>query len=143
YQYRDSLLSADNIVEYLANQLETLPQEIVDRQTFEDVIELDITQLETELNSILLHPISIQEEDIESLSNFKNYIKEIAKDYYQGLNEYGHETEVLETSKGVAMVVIDNLWKSHLDTMGQVKEGIGLRQYQQEDPIKILDRKEV
>src|SRR5699024_7438864 len=39
YQYRDSLLSADNIVEYLANQLETLPQEIVDRQTFEDVIE--------------------------------------------------------------------------------------------------------
>ena len=140
YQYRDSLLSADNIVEYLANQLETLPQEIVDRQTFEDVIELDITQLETELNSILLHPISIQEEDIESLSNFKNYIKEIAKDYYQGLNEYGHETEVLETSKGVAMVVIDNLWKSHLDTMGQVKEGIGLRQYQQEDPITIFER---
>src|SRR5690625_1143110 len=140
YQYRDSLLSADNIVKYLANQLETLPQEIVDRQTFEDIIDLDITQLETELNSILLHPISIQEEDIESLSNFKNYIRETAKNYHQDLNKYGSEIEVLETSKGVAMVVVDNLWKSHLDTIGQVKEGIGLRQYQQEDPITIFER---
>lgn len=140
YEYRDSLLSAENVFTYLATQFEMLPQEIVDRLTFEDVDDIDLAQLEAELNKVLIHPTSLQDQKFEVFDDLEEFIQTITTNYNNDLRDYAEEQEVLDTSKGVALVVVDNLWKSHLDTMGQLKEGIGLRQYQQEDPITIFER---
>src|SRR5699024_7614449 len=140
YEFRDSLLEADNVLSYLTKQLETLPEEIMDRLTGEDVFELDLQQLEAELNRILLSTISLNNQGFETEEELKEVIRKVIDNFNNQFHAYTEDKEILQTVKGIALVVIDNLWKSHLETMGRLKEGIGLRQYQQEDPVTIFEK---
>lgn len=40
----------------------------------------------------------------------------------------------------VMLSFIDHMWVRHLEQMAHLKEGIGLRHYQQEDPMRIYQR---
>lgn len=40
----------------------------------------------------------------------------------------------------VMLRFIDRMWVKHLEQMAHLKEGIGLRSYQQEDPMRIYQR---
>lgn len=142
YEFRDDLLESDNPMSYLARQLKTLPEDIMETFSGQDVIDLNLDQLEAELNRVLLSPVSLKGQTFETEDDLKDFISQVMKDFNSQYDAYITEEseEVLQTVKGIALVVIDNLWKSHLETMGRLKEGIGLRQYQQEDPVTIFER---
>jgi len=40
----------------------------------------------------------------------------------------------------VMLSYLDSTWVRHLEAMTRLKEGIGLRVYQQEDPMRIYER---
>src|SRR5699024_2522319 len=140
YQFRDSLLEAENVLSYLAKQVETLPEEIMDRLAGEDMFELDLQQLEAELNRILLSTVSLNDQQFDTEEELKEFIQSVSDNFNNQFHAYTEDQEILQTARGIALVVIDNLWKSHLETMGRLKEGIGLRQYQQEDPVTIFEK---
>lgn len=64
-------------------------------------------------------------------------LTELAKNYYQNMAESAKQLGVawLEVEKSVLLRSIDTLWIEHLETMDQLRRGIGLRGYGQRDPL--------
>ena len=70
-----------------------------------------------------------------SFDKVKELLSDLAKDAYGDLEKnIGIET-LLAINKLVFLMTIDNLWTSHLDDMENLREGIGLRAYGQQDPL--------
>lgn len=139
YEFRDSILEADNVLHFLTKQLETLPGELVAPVDDEDLVDIDVKPLETELNNILLTPVSLEDETIDSAKDLERVIEKVSKEYAEELNSYAEDEEVQGTVYGIALGTTDLKWKAHLETMTRLKEGIGLRQYQQEDPYVLFE----
>lgn len=58
----------------------------------------------------------------------------------QLIDSYTDNKRVDATIPAVMKSYIDEMWVKHLETMSHLKEGIGLRSYQQEDPMRIYQR---
>lgn len=58
----------------------------------------------------------------------------------QLIDSYTDNKRVDATIPVVMKSYIDQMWIKHLETMSHLKEGIGLRSYQQEDPMRIYQR---
>ena len=56
------------------------------------------------------------------------------KVYKQREEKYGKEL-TSQLDRWVSLSVIDTLWMEHLDTLDDLREGIGLRGYAQRDPL--------
>ena len=56
------------------------------------------------------------------------------------IESYADNERVMTTIPFVMKSYIDQMWVKHLETMSHLKEGIGLRSYQQEDPMRIYQR---
>ncbi|MEW6775401.1 MAG: preprotein translocase subunit SecA [Bdellovibrionota bacterium] len=75
--------------------------------------------------------------------NFDEFFEIVREDlrglYHQRQQELGAETlKRVETWR--YLVNLDNLWKDHLHAMDDLKEGIGLRGYAQQDPKQIYKK---
>lgn len=75
-----------------------------------------------------LEQLNSPEEKIQFLTN-------IALDLYAHREQHMGEELVRYAERFVFLSVIDNLWMSHLDTMDNLRQGIGLRGYAQKDPL--------
>lgn len=63
------------------------------------------------------------------------FLKTIAKDIYeQREKQFGKEL-MRQIERWVTLSVIDSYWMDHLDTIDDLREGIGLRGYGQRDPL--------
>ncbi|MEI6126409.1 MAG: preprotein translocase subunit SecA [Pseudomonadota bacterium] len=75
------------------------------------------------------------------LEKFKNddleeyVLGEITKTYKAKEQQYGYET-LHQLEKWIYLRVLDELWKDHLLDMDHLREGIGLRGYAQQDPLR-------
>jgi preprotein translocase subunit SecA len=117
----------DETVEYVIG--ESCPDdELTDHWDFE--------RMQMTINQLVLEPVSIN-------SSFQK-IKDIHKDIKPSLDElkmfmdsFKDNDEVMNSIPRVMLSFIDSTWIHHLDSMTRLKEGIGLRAYQQEDPMRI------
>lgn len=76
--------------------------------------------------------------DIESLTkeNLIDKIMEKAEERYKDKeNDFGEE-RFREIERVVLLQVVDSKWMDHIDAMDQLRQGIGLRAYGQEDPVR-------
>ncbi|SES88498.1 protein translocase subunit secA [Oceanobacillus limi] len=141
YQFRDSVFDT-NIIDFVVKQTKSIPAEII--LSFfgnEESPELmDVQVLQEELNKVLLSSFSFGEETFETVEEIQDYVDPYVKEHIDALRSFKDDKEILSLSKSLTLSVVDRLWKAHLDTMHQLKEGIGMRQYQQEDPIQIFEK---
>ncbi|WP_046174452.1 accessory Sec system translocase SecA2 [Domibacillus indicus] len=75
-------------------------------------------------------------------SNLKEIIsstEEVIAPYLSWIDEH-YEADWNDLVKRVMLGDIDRTWTIHLEQMARLKEGIGLRHYQQEDPMRIYAR---
>ena len=61
--------------------------------------------------------------------------KEVIKEYEDKLKEIPEEV-TKEFEKVITLQVLDNYWMEHINTMSHLREGIHLRGYAQEDPLR-------
>lgn len=74
------------------------------------------------------------EQRIETVEKTEFLVK-LAKDLYQTREkEIGAET-TRQIERWVSLSVVDSLWMDHLDTIEDLRQGIGLRGYGQRDPL--------
>lgn len=142
YDFRDNIMEAKNVMAFLGKQTEDLPTEVID--TYFDVEllpeEMEFQPLEEELNKLLLVLVSFEGRTFESEEEVKKIVSPAIQAHNEQLLSFEKDEEIVSTVKGLALVVIDDLWKAHLDTIQQLKEGIGIRQYQQEDPVQLFEK---
>ena len=56
--------------------------------------------------------------------------------HYQNFGDYSLEEVANEFEKAISLRVIDTHWMNHINTMSHLREGIGLRSYAQENPLR-------
>lgn len=142
YEFRDAILEAENPLNFLIKQTENFPSEVIDSFFNTEIApeEIDLEKFEQELNKILLPNVILDDQSFETVDEAKDFIQPTLEAHFEQLKSYQEDETIVSVSKGISLNIVDKLWKSHLNTMTQLKEGIGLRQYQQQDPATIFEK---
>jgi preprotein translocase subunit SecA len=143
YQQRRQILDGEFKGEVLAfgeEIIEKLVNQYTNPETYPE--EWDLKSLDDALFQQFSFKLKLTPEEIEDLTQdeIKQRIIEIIQQIYaKKEEEFGEETwDYLE--RMITLQVLDNLWKDHLLAMDHLKEGIGLRGYAQEDPLRSYKR---
>lgn len=75
----------------------------------------------------------IEGQDPKDLIDFLS--KEVIEEYEEKIKDVPEEV-VQEFEKVITLQVLDNYWMEHINTMSHLREGIHLRGYAQEDPLR-------
>ncbi|RXJ87034.1 preprotein translocase subunit SecA [Arcobacter sp. CECT 8985] len=139
YSFRNDLLNPEfdisskleeNKREYVQNLLNEC--EIIDGMASEDYnYELLIAKLQEEINLI------VEKKDIEA-SNYEELedkITNILKEVYANKMSIAAPDQRNEIERILYLQILDNAWREHLYSMDTLKTGIGLRGYNQKDPL--------
>ena len=97
----------------------------------------DVEGLEKALATEFSNEITVQkwldEDDRLEESDLREKIVAVIQQDY--LERYAHVGDQMrEVERQIMLQVLDNLWKEHLASMDQLRQGIGLRAYAQKNP---------
>lgn len=123
----------------ILNNLETEVNRLVDLQTSAHG-EVDAPVLANEFNLIAPLDSSSQQEVIKKLTSttpeeVKKFLTELLQTIYQAKEQSVGEEMMRQVERFVTLNVIDTLWLEHLETMDDLRQGVGLRGYGQRDPL--------
>ncbi len=139
YAFRNDLLDPnyditskldENRVEYIENLLADAG--IINGMPAEDFnYDYIITKFKEELN-LLVEKEDIESEDYESL---EQKLVSIIKDVYEEKMSIAIPEQKSEIERILYLQILDKAWREHLYSMDTLKTGIGLRGYNQKDPL--------
>lgn len=137
YKQRRQVLDGENLSETILNMINTIAEETV--MMFvegEDSKTINIESLEQEITNIF--GIDMHEYIKENKENPQAIVEELQKIAIQKYHD--KETQITpermrELERVVMLKVVDEKWMDHIDSMDELKNGIGLRAYGQQDPV--------
>lgn len=135
YNQRRQVLDGENINESIIKMIESLAEEIVlTYATSEE--EINAESLNTDIkNTFGIEMLDFIKENSKDSNAIIEQLQETAKaKYSEKENEIG-SNELRELERVVMLKVVDQKWMDHIDAMDELKNGIGLRAYGQQDPV--------
>lgn len=140
YSQRRKVLMGDSIQENVTDMINDIIKDSVAIYTAgsEYQEEWDLKGLMEFLHNIFLPRNTFTEEQLLSYTReeLKEQLKEkTMKLYEEKEQQIGTET-MRELERVILLKVVDTKWIDHIDAMDQLKEGIGLRAYGQQDPVQ-------
>ena len=137
YKQRREVLDGEDIHGNILNMINSIAEETVAMFTEgEDGKSINVEALNTEITNEfgldMYDFIKTHENDSNAI------IEELEK---QALNKYQAKEEEItsekmrELERVVMLKVVDEKWMNHIDNMDELKNGIGLRAYGQQDPV--------
>ncbi|MBZ2174866.1 preprotein translocase subunit SecA [Schnuerera sp. xch1] len=140
YEQRGKVLEGENLKEDILVMVRNIIESAVEMYTrqSQDVDEWDINGLQNYLENIFLPKNGLKDIDVESLSKEKltDKLYTLAENRYKDKEQEIGEEQFREIERIVLLQVVDNKWMDHIDAMDQLRQGIGLRAYGQEDPVR-------
>ena len=139
YQQRNDLLQDGDISDVITNVREDVMYQCISNfippQSLEE--QWDISGLEKALTNEFSTEVPIQawlDEDTRlDEETLRSRIIDLVQANYA--TRYAHVGEQMrEVERQIMLQVLDNLWKEHLASMDQLRQGIGLRAYAQKNP---------
>ncbi len=135
YKQRRQVLDGENLKDNILNMIKSLAEEVVISQFAGDN---DVNQeaLNTNIKNIFGVDISdFVKENAKDSNKIIEKLQEAAlSEYDKKEAEIGSE-ELRELERVVMLKVVDQKWMDHIDAMDELKDGIGLRAYGQQDPV--------
>ncbi|MCT4592712.1 MAG: preprotein translocase subunit SecA [Anaeromicrobium sp.] len=140
YKERKRVLEGHDLRDEIMNMLKALVESAVNSYTAGEQYpeQWNLKGLKENLRTIFLSKDSLEFNNVENLTieSLNNEIIEIGKKLYEEKeNEVGPE-RMRELERMVMLRVVDTRWMDHIDAMDQLRQGIGLRAYGQEDPVR-------
>ena len=139
YAFRNDLLKEnyditskidENRVEYVQNLLSELH---ITQLLNED--EFDYEQLIARLKEELHFIIKVEDIKSEDYEALENRLVQILKDVYEQKMSQAGDKQKAEIERILYLQILDNAYREHLYSMDTLKTGIGLRGYNQKDPL--------
>ena len=139
YDKRNEILDSDSIHEMILSSfrhhIEDLikshlaPEGYITDEDLKDIVEFaNENLLKKDIKTTYLKDLDV-DEMVDKL------VKKVVKEYEDKLVDIPDEVKD-EFEKAIALQVIDNYWMEHINTMSHLREGIYLRGYAQEDPLR-------
>ena len=160
FDIRKTLLQYDDVINQQREVIYEKRNAILDSESIHDeVIETIKDFIYTLVKSHLITEVILTDKDISEILEYVNenlVKKEIKKSELEGKNdekvievisekvieEYNNKVKDIpeeirnEFEKAITLRVVDTYWMEHINTMAILKEGIGLRGYAQENPLR-------
>ncbi|MEK3935538.1 accessory Sec system translocase SecA2 [Sporosarcina sp. FSL W7-1349] len=141
YSLRDKVLAREDIL----GQLKTMLHEAVEFVVYDSCPEnespdsWDLQRIERTMNAMLLEQVSIPP-TVERVADIMKLYEEPIDNLLAFIDSFAEHEQILQFIPQVMLSHIDTTWVKHLEVMTRLKEGIGLRSYGQEDPMRIYQR---
>jgi preprotein translocase subunit SecA len=143
YGLRNKFLSGEalTMVETITDSINTTVKNSIDIECPEELIPEDwnIDRLVSTINQTLIEAVSVPAE-VTSQNDIQAAAKPALEKTIDSVKSLEGDTPHISQLKNIALQILDTTWIKHLENMNRLKEGIGLRSYQQEDPMRIYQR---
>lgn len=139
YEKRNYILDSESIHEMILNNMENYIAELVESHIAPEgfLTEKDLSEILEVMNEHLLKDtldmIDIKEREKEELITY--LYEKVVQEYEEKLKQLPSDV-TNEFEKAIALRVIDVHWMEHINTMSHLREGIHLRSYAQENPLR-------
>ena len=137
YKQRREVLDGEDIHNNILNMINSIAEDTV--SIFiegEDGKSVNIEALDAEITNVfgldMLDYIKEHKEDSNAI--IEELVKQ-ATEKYQSKEEEITSDKMRELERVVMLKVVDEKWMNHIDSMDELKNGIGLRAYGQQDPV--------
>ncbi len=135
YDQRRQVLDGENLKDSIANMITSISNEIVDMYVNENN-HLEAESLSNEiLNNFAIDMASFIKENENEPEKVKEELQKQAFARYEEKEQDVGEEQMRELERVVVLKVVDEKWMNHIDSMEELKDGIGLRAYGQQDPV--------
>jgi len=138
YEKRNEILDMEDIHEAVLESFRNSVHSIVYSHLIEnvDLTESDLNEIVETINSLAKKDIKLSSLQGKNPEEVYEYIsKYLIKEYEDKIKEVPEEIR-REFEKAISLRIIDTHWMEHINTMALLREGIGLRGYAQENPLR-------
>ena len=139
YDRRNEILDQDSIHDTIISTIKNFVDGLVHSHVQPDgtISGKDRNEiLEMVNNNLVRTPITLDDlEDMKEQEIIDFLIEKVIEEYENKIKELPVEI-INDFEKAVALRVIDTHWMDHINTMSHLREGIGLRGYAQENPLR-------
>ena len=138
YSMRNEILDTDDIhsvvIESIKNYVSAL---VEDHLAPEGYLTLnDITEILESINQVVKNDVKVEDLDDQTVESVTNVLTDkVLTEYEEKLSSIPSEI-VSEFERAISLRVMDTHWMEHINTMSILKEGIHLRGYAQENPLR-------
>ncbi|WP_054859899.1 preprotein translocase subunit SecA [Gracilibacillus sp. JCM 18860] len=139
YKQRFDVIESDNLREIIEQMIETTVEAAIDMYMPEEEIEnWNISGLIEYIHATLLEPEWITEANLKGKEKSEvqdTILAKVQEKYDQKEAELTPE-QMREFEKVILLRTVDTKWMDHIDQMDQLRQGIHLRAYGQNDPLR-------
>ena len=137
YKQRRQVLDGENMSENISNMINSVAEEIVGMYVEgEEGNSLNIESLNTEiLNTFGIDMLDFLKEHKKDINAVTEELEKQAHSKYEEKEQEIGSEQMRELERVVLLKVVDEKWMNHIDSMDELKNGIGLRAYGQQDPV--------
>lgn len=140
YAQRRQVLMGEDIKDSTMDMLEEVISDAVTAYTVGSQYpeEWDIAGLLEYLQSVFLPKRAMKKEEIEGMDReeLKETLMDKALKLYEAKEAEIGSDNMREMERVILLRVVDTKWMDHLDAMDQLRDGISLRAYGQQDPVQ-------
>lgn len=138
YERRNEILDNENIHEMILDTIKNYCELQVESHLNDEnkLASNELSELLESVNELLRNKIEFKDIENKSIDEINSFI------YDKFVTEYENKIKNIpahihqEFERAIALRVIDTHWMEHINTMSVLREGIHLRGYAQEDPLR-------
>ncbi len=136
YKQRRVVLDGENIHDNIIAMIDFVAENISNMFIEGETQELNIESLNTEiLNVFGIDMLDFIKDNKNNVQAISDELKKRAMEIYEQKEQDIGSDEMRELERVVMLKVVDEKWMNHIDSMDELKNGIGLRAYGQKDPV--------
>ena len=135
YKQRREVLDGENLKDNILNMIKSLAEEVV-LTYFSSEDEVSVEALDTDIrNTFGIEMFDFIKENSKDSNAIIEKLQELALAKYDEKEQEIGNDDLRELERVVMLKVVDQKWMDHIDAMDELKDGIGLRAYGQQDPV--------
>ncbi|MCI8545454.1 MAG: preprotein translocase subunit SecA [Bacilli bacterium] len=138
YERRNEILDSESIHETILNTFHDYVSELVESHIMPEgkLTDQDLEEIREAMNELLKSNIDLADLQNRTVEEtIENIYGRVMSEYDEKLKSIPEEIQN-EFEKAITLRVIDTHWMDHINTMSNLREGIYLRGYGQENPLQ-------
>ena len=144
YGERKKVLMGEDLKEHMVGMVDEIVESNVNLYTANSDYpeDWDLREMEEHFHQLFLEKGHLQElmQGVERREDLIEKVKVVAHELYEAKEaEFGMDN-MRELERFILLRVVDQKWMDHIDDMEQLKQGINLRAYGNEDPVRAYQK---
>jgi preprotein translocase subunit SecA len=140
YKKRNDCLTTNELEHVIFENMKSSITHLLDDICREDILieEWDLDGLKNRLSRIMPFPIETEQMKDMEREELEAFILKLAEEYQEQLTKELENETIQQEVRMILLKTLDQLWIKHMTMMEELKDGIHLRGYGQEDPYRLF-----